>query len=236
MANLLTILILAAGVAAPTDVRYPDALEVFHCDFGPDWDQSFEGWPDRWTSQRSAAYPAYLPKRIVDDPAAAGGHCLRIDLDGGAAAISSPPLKISAVFSYVVEARIKTDGLKHDAAYISVSFFDGKHNLLERITSERVRGTTDWIKMRIDPTAPSQDSAEYAVVGLHLEPSGRADIHGSASFADIWVGRLPRMTLKTDCRDNVYVDPARPRVSCLASGFAAENSRVVFQFVDLSVR
>ena len=234
MANLLTILILAAGVAAPTDVRYPDALEVFHCDFGPDWNHSFDGWPDRWTSQRSAAYPAYLPKRIVDDPSAAGGHCLRIDLDGGAAAISSPPLKISAIFSYVVEARIKTDGLKHDAAYISVSFFDSKHNLLERITSERVRGTTGWIKMRIDPTAPSQDSTEYAVVGLHLEPSGRADIHGSASFADIWVGRLPRMTLKTDRRDNIYVDPARPKVSCLASGFAAENSRVVFQLVDLS--
>src|SRR4029077_7394609 len=102
------------------------------------------------------------------------------------------------------------------------------------VASERVRGTADWIKMRIDPTAPSLDSAEYAVGGLHLDANGRADMPRSAVFADIWVGRLPRMTLKTDRRDNVYVDPARPKISCVASGFAAENSRVVFQLVDLS--
>ena len=235
MSTLLTILILAAGVAAPTEVRYPDAVEVFHCDFGPQWDQTYDGWPDRWVAERSATFPAYLPKRIVEDASAAGGHCLRVDLDGGAAAILSPPLKISATFSYVVEARIKTEGLVHDSAYISVSFFDARHKLLERTTSERVRGTSDWIKMRIDPTAPTLNSAEYAVVGLHLEPSGgRSDVRGSASFADVWVGRLPRMSLKTDRRDNVYVDPARPKITCIASGFAAESSRVVFQLLDLS--
>ena len=43
MSSLLTILILATGVAAPTEVRYRDAVEVFHCDFGPQWDQSFDG-------------------------------------------------------------------------------------------------------------------------------------------------------------------------------------------------
>ncbi|HEV2973042.1 MAG TPA: hypothetical protein VGY55_23955 [Pirellulales bacterium] len=234
MQTLLTVLILAAGVAAPTDVRYPDAVKVFDCDFGPQWDQRFDRWPDRWIRQRSAAYPAYLPVRIIDDTTAANGHCLRIDLDGGAAAIYSPPIKVNAIFSYVIEARLKTEGLVNDEAHISVTFYDGRHKALEKIVSEQVRGTSDWVKMRIDPIAPAHNETEYAVVGLHLEPTVRADVHGSASFADVWVGRLPRMTLTTDRRDNVYVEPARPKVTCTGSGFAEENSRVRFELLDLS--
>ena len=107
MPTLLTLLILAAGVAAPTDVRYPDAAEVFHCDFGAQWDQSFDRWPDRWTRPRSAAFPAYLPVRIVDDAAAEGGHCLKIVLDGGAAAIYSPPQQVNAIFSEEYGAAVK---------------------------------------------------------------------------------------------------------------------------------
>ena len=121
-------------------------------------------------------------------------------------------------------------------AFLSVTFYDAKHKVLEKVTSERVGQSTGWLKMRIDPIAPAHDTVEYAVVGLHLEPTARADVHGAASFADVWVGRLPRMTLKTDRRDNVYVAPARPKVSCIASGFAEENSRVVFELLDLSGR
>src|SRR5260221_2358771 len=156
MSSLLTILILATGVAAPTEVRYRDAVEFFHGDSGPHWDQSSDGWPDRCTRRRSPAFPSYLPVQIQDDPSVPGGHCLRIDLDGGAAAISSPPLKVNAIFSYVIEAQVKTKGLKHDEAYISVTFYDAKHKALETITSEAIRGTTDWRRMRINPSAPRQ--------------------------------------------------------------------------------
>ena len=234
MLNLLTFLILTAGVAAPAEARYSDAIEVFYCDFGAQWDEGFDRWPDRWTRHLSATFPAYLPARIVNDPTAAGGHCLKIDLDGGAAAIYGPPFKVNAIFSYVVEAHLKTDRLVRDHAFISIGFYDAKHKLLEKIASRPIGGTSDWIKVRIEPIAPAHEQTAYAVVGLHLEPFARPDVRGSASFADVWVGRLPRMTLQTDRRDNVYVAPARPKVSCIASGFAEENSRVVFELLDLS--
>ncbi len=232
MPNLLALLILAAGVSAPTDVRYPDAAEVFRCDFGPQWDPRLDGDPDGWTRRYSAAYPRYLPVRIVEDPSATDGHCLRMDLDGSAAAIFSPPIKVNSIFSYVIEARLKTEGLVHDEAYISVTFYDAKHKPLETITSDHTGKTTDWHKVRIDPFAPSHEATDYAVIGLHLVPTARADVRGSASFDDVWIGRLPRMTLATDRRDNVYVDPARPKINCIASGFAEENSRVVFELLD----
>jgi alpha-galactosidase-like protein len=236
MQTLLSLLILATAAAAPTAERYSDAVEVFHCDFGPQWDPNFDHWPDRWTRQHSPAFPHYLPVKISDDPAPLGSRPLRIDLDGGAAAVFSPPMKVSSIFSYVAEVCVKTDGLVHDEAYFSLTFYDAKHKPLETITSERLHRTTDWVKVRIEPIAPAREGTEYAVIGLHLEPSQRADVHGSASFADVWVGRLPRMTLKTDRRDNVYVDPARPTITCTASGFAEENSRVSFELLDLSGR
>ncbi len=40
------------------------------------------------------------------------------------------------------------------------------------------------------------------------------------------------MTLKSDRRDNVYVEPARPVLTCLASGFADETSQVLFELLD----
>ncbi|HKD36880.1 MAG TPA: hypothetical protein VKB78_08760, partial [Pirellulales bacterium] len=232
MPNLLPLLILAAGVAAPTEVRYPDAAEVFHCDFGPQWDPRLDGDPDGWSRHFSATFPRYLPVRIVEDASATDGRCLRMDLDGSAAAIFSPPIKVNSIFSYVIEARVKTEGLVHDKAYVSVTFYDAKHKPLETITSDRTGATSDWRKVRINPVAPTHETTDYAIVGLHLVPTARADVYGSASFDDVWVGRLPRMTLDTDRRDNVYVDPARPKITCFASGFADENSRVIFELLD----
>ncbi len=232
MHTLLSLLILATAAAAPIEGRYPDAVEVFHCDFGAQWDQTYDRWPDRWTRQRSAAYPPYLPVRIVDDPTSQNGHCLRIDLDGGAAAVFSPQIKISPSYSYVLEVELKTEGLANDEAYVSMTFYDAKHKPLETVYSERIQRPMPWTKIRIEPTASSYDGAEYATIGLHLEPTKRADVRGSASFADLWIGRLPRMTLKSDRRDNVYVDPARPVLTCTASGFADDNSQVLFELLD----
>ncbi len=235
MPNLLSLLILVVSAAAPptaADGRYPDAVEVFHCDFGAQWDQDFDHWPDGWTRLRSAAFPSYVPARICDDAQIDDGRTLRIDMDGGAAAVYSPQIKVNAIFSYVVETRIKTEKLFHDEAYLSITFYDAKHKPLEQYTSEHISGSIGWRRLRIDPIAPARDGVDHAVVGLHVQPSNQADIQGAAAFADVWVGRLPRMTFKTDRRDNVYVDPARPKLTCTASGFDAESSRVVFQIID----
>ena len=129
MPILLNLLILANAAAAATapaaanspaattraaDQRDSDAVEVFRCDFGPQWDINFDRWPDRWTRAcRRPAYPPYLPVRITDEASPEKHHPLRIDLDGGAAAVFGPSFKVSAIFSYVVEANVKTEGLVH---------------------------------------------------------------------------------------------------------------------------
>jgi len=250
MPSLLSLLIVASVAAAPTGgdsggasatvvatpaaESYSDAVEVFQCDFGPQWDKNFDHWPDLWTRQQSPAYPHYLPIRISDEPIPMKGRALRVDLDGGAAAVYSPPFKVNTIFSYIVEASIKTDGLVRDEAYVAITFYNAKKRPLETFTSERLRTTNGWTKVRIGPIVPLGDGVDHAVIGLHLEPTQRADVHGTAWFAGLWAGRLPRMTIESNMRDNLFVEPNRPKITCTAAGFAAENSRVTFELSDIS--
>ncbi len=239
MPSLLSLLIVAAVAAAPTAgtpnaERYPDAAEVFRCDFGAQWDSSIERWPDLWTRQRSADHPPYLPARIADDPSPDGGRSLRIDLDGGGACLYSPPFKVTPLFSYVVEASGRTEGLVRDQAYVSLTYFDAKKRPLGTSNSERIGGTTGWTRLQIAPVAPPGAAADTAVIELHLEPTGRPDLHGSAWFGDVWAGQLPRITVSTNRRDNVYVLPERPTITCTVAGFAADHSRVSFELQDVA--
>src|SRR5687767_5388634 len=119
MNTLLMLLILAAPPAAPIDARYPQAVEVFGCGFEEEADANYDNWPDRWTRQKGPQYPHYVGIKIASEPSPQGQRCLRIDLDGGAAALYSPPIAIGPYSSYVLEADLKTESLIHDEAYLS---------------------------------------------------------------------------------------------------------------------
>ena len=98
--------------------------------------------------------------------------------------------------------------------------------------------------MRIGPIVPLGEAVDHAVIGLHLEPTERADVHGTAWFAGIWAGRLPRMTIASNSRDNLFVASRKgptlftesdlPTITCTAAGFATENSRVTFELSDIA--
>src|SRR5262245_53447228 len=115
---LLPLLIVAATPAAPIDPRHPDAVEIFHCGFEEKSDRDLDGWPDKWTRKRGPNYPGYLPIKIVESATPEGQFALRIGLNGGAAMVSTPPIEVDSAFSYVLEACLRTEGLKHDRAII----------------------------------------------------------------------------------------------------------------------
>src|SRR6476660_2678072 len=113
MLALAGLLIVAATVAAPMDGAAPHgAVELFRCDFEDAWDATGDQWPDRWIRKREPGFPAYLPVRIEPDPLRPGNHLLRIDLDGGAAALCSPEIPIQPRFSYGLTGIVRTAGLK----------------------------------------------------------------------------------------------------------------------------
>ena len=82
---LLPLLIIAITSGVPIDERYPDAKQVFSCDFCQGWDENFDAWPDGWTRRRGTGFPHFVGVQISREPSPVGDRCLRIDLDGAAA-------------------------------------------------------------------------------------------------------------------------------------------------------
>ncbi len=229
MNTLLSICLLAGFPVVPLEVRYPEAHEVFHCTFDESWDENYDHWPDRWTRRRGRGYPHYLNIAISDEPSPVGNRCLRIDLDGGGAGVYSPAIEVSPLYCFVLEGWVKTEKLKHDRAWISLTLLDADQRSLESYRSPRVRVTDGWKKFRIGPVEPQHNGVCLAVVGLHLEPTSRADLRGAALFDDLWVGRLPRMSLSTGSPHNVYFSDEGIEVACEASGYSGDHPMVEFE-------
>ncbi len=233
--NLLwSLLILAANHAAPIESRHPEATEVFHCGFERQNDADYDAWPDGWTRRRGPKYPRYLRIRIVDTPCPQGDSALRVDLNGGAAVVSSDHIEVQGLFSYVLEGYLRTEHLVNDRAWFSVTFYDDHNEVVDTFDSEPL-GTVDrWRKVRLGPLAPSSDRVRYAVIGLHVEPTEMADLKGAALFDDIWFARLPRMNLATGCPYNIFTDPLELEITCDISGSFDRAPRMHFELVDLS--
>ena len=87
----ITPLLILAAPPPAAEGRYPDAVEIYHCEFTAAHDTNYDNWPDDWRRQRDPQHPTYVEIGIVDDASATGQRCVRVELDGGAAAVFSPP-------------------------------------------------------------------------------------------------------------------------------------------------
>ncbi|UUO06499.1 hypothetical protein M4951_24525 [Blastopirellula sp. J2-11] len=233
---LLPILIAAMPQAdAPIESRHPEAIELYHCDFSQDFDLNYDEWPDQWTRRGGVGYPRYLDIKVSEEDAAVGDRSLKIALDGGAAAIYSPPIEAREIFSYVLEARMRTEGLTYDKAFLSITFFNAQEQPIETFYSEQFRETGGWIKLRVGPVAPSSSDVAMVVIGLHVEPSGKIDedLTGAAFFDDIWFARLPKMMLATPDNNHVFSDPSQIEIICEITGIVERDPRIVFELVDV---
>ena len=110
--------------------------------------------------------------KISQQLPANGQQCLRVDLDGGAAAAFGPPIPVNALFTYAMDAEVRTDGLKFDRAYISVTLLDEDDQRLQTVCSEKVLTGGKWLRLRVGLISPDA-RAKSAVIGLHVEPQSR---------------------------------------------------------------
>lgn len=230
MNPLVCLLIVAIPGDAPIAPRYPADVEVFHCDFAEaKWDKNFDHWPDGWVRERGRGFPGYLSVKLEPGSAPGGGAVLAMELDGGAIAVYAPPIDISRDYAYVAEVLVKTDRLVHDRAFLSATLLDEGRHKVHTLHSEKVRDSRGWRKIRLGPFAAEAKGTRFAVVGLHLEPQGKADLTGAVQFADVWMGRLPRMSATLNSPTHLFSDPGEIEVFCDVSGFTDRERAVRFE-------
>ncbi len=234
LSAFLTLLLLGNSPGIAAEGRFPEAAEVYRCRFEADADKDFDTWPDGWTRERGPGFPSYTKIRIQAAESAGGDNCLRIDLDGGGAAAFSPPIPVNISYGYILEAYLRTEELKHDGAFLSLTFLDAEKHTLSTSQSEPVTRTGGWKKIHLGTIETTDRNARWIVVGLHVKPGDEADLHGVVCFSDVWLGRLPRMEMKTNHPHNLFLRPAKATVTCTASGLDGRFSEVAFELLDCS--
>jgi len=230
----LNVVMVSAVTAAPRDDAAPGthAVEIFHGDFGDASDANYDLWPDGWTRLRGPGYPQYIKIGIDDQGPAEGQRSLKVKLDGGAALVSTPVTPVGHRFSYVAEAKLRTNGLKYDVASLKLVFLDQQRQILQEIESEPLRGTTGWTAVRIGPVAPGSDKTRFAVLSLHVRPDENEDLRGEAFLSDVRLSRLPRMTLKAGGLKHLYFVGEPVEVTTDISGMSIHDNQVIFQLLD----
>lgn len=231
---VLSLLIVAATANSAHGSRPPDAVELFHCTFDESWDVNYDGWPDHWVRKRDPGFPSYLTIGIHQDESATAERCLKIELDGGAAAVYSAAIPIDDRFAYLLETDLKTLGLVHDVAFISLTFYDAEHQPVKTLFSQKHREALDWVRLQIGPFSPAGLKAKQVVIGLHVEPTGRQDLQGEIKFDNVWLARLPWIELAANSPHKVYSDPSEVCVSCSLSGIAEAEAEIEFELLDVA--
>jgi hypothetical protein len=128
---------------------------------------------------------------------------------------------------------MKTTGLVHDTASMEVNFYDEDRKLIESFKSETFQNLPTWRDVEIGPITPGNEAVRWAVISLHLTPSDRADLVGSASFDAISFGRMPRMSLSTNSEHNIYSPVESVEITCQLSGFKGSEPLLRFELRDV---
>lgn len=230
-------LALCAGGAWAFEIERPaDAIEVFHCDFNPSWDANFDEWPDRWTRRSATGYPQFvnIHVREADEAESTAGRTLEIELDGASAAVSSPPIRVMSRFSYLLVTRLYVTGLERSEVTVSIDFFNSSGKLLQTESKSLKSRKDGWHTIALESIDPNDPSIDRAIVTLDVKRTGRGDLKAKVALDDVWLARLPRITVSTNSPSNVYRDQDEVVVRCELSGIREQNPEIRFQLLDVS--
>ncbi len=227
------LLSIAALTASAAQERYPEAKEAYRCLFDAKSDVNYDSWPDNWTRQRGQGYPNYVKIHIVEEQSPTSKFSLRFDMDGGAAVAFSEPIAIGPLYSYQLESYVNAENLEHDRAFISLTFLDGDKQRIRTVNGGEVKNTKGWTLVRLGPVISPTQETRFVVIGLHVEPREGEDLKAKVLFSDVWLGRLPRLGLKSNQSFNIVTLPEKPELTCFGSGFQERNPVVTFELYDV---
>jgi hypothetical protein len=225
--HILLPLLIVAAQAVPGTAPPADATELLRCGFEAENDLNFDAWPDGWTRQRGRGFPHYVVIEIVGDPPAAGGQCLRVNVNGGTALAQSPLIEIEPLRDYLLLGSIRAEGLQHNQALLRLTFYDEQEQPLAEFESPAVQNTQGWTTLRLGPVATANPHARYVRIGLCVKPGEEAeDFAGTVWFDELWLGRLPQMMLTLD-PPHLLLPLGQPvRAACRVAGFHVEQPRI----------
>jgi hypothetical protein len=210
---------------------------VAHYSFEPNEDLDYDGMPDDWIRRRGPQFPRYVKIGIDCSVGSDGEQSLRIDANGGGAILYSPvnahQARIDALHTYRFRGKIRTQGLKQDAAVISVSLLNHRRQRVQRFLTEMVTGTHDeWKSVELNAIVPNAD-VRFIVIGCHLVPGEEPGIGGAVWFDDLTLTQSPRLEIASNFFSHFLSEDQPAQVTANVSGLDDGHRYALrFQFFD----
>ncbi len=211
LAVLLSLALTGADAEGATLDPFKAAETIRLFTFDQEQDRTLDKLPQPadWSRRRGPLFPEYVEAFIdpIEGRTDQGtSRALRFKLNGGQATYYSPAIRITPDHAYGLEASIRTSGLVHDAALVSLSFLNYRRERIARHLSRPVMGThSDYQRVRIGPFNPDPQF-KFVVIGCHLMTGAKMDIQGDAWFDDLRLASLPLVQVTTQSRRHYFIE------------------------------
>ncbi|MDR2706737.1 MAG: hypothetical protein LBC02_13230, partial [Planctomycetaceae bacterium] len=216
----------------------PSGGLIFRCLFDRNSDaENGDGWPDYWTRKsgidQGILFPEYLEISIVENNNNFGNNSLRMNVEGGGAAVFSPKIPIRSGMSYTVSAYADAVNFVHDDIFILLAFYGEKAGEpLQTIASEKIRNTNGWRRLEIGPIIAEAPGIQSVAIGLLVIPSGRQDYGARVDFTNIEIRESPSVSLSMPNENHLFFHPRNIDVGCRIQGIDPAQHAVSFVLED----
>lgn len=227
LASVALLFALVAPVLMVSLVNANDGVDVpfvragvVHYTFDRRDDLDLDDQPDDWVRRKGERFPHYVAAMIDKSVGLDDQRSLRFDANGAAAIYYSPLIQIDELHTYYFSGHIRTQGMRHDAAMLSVSLLDHRRERVQRFLSRPVTGDHDaWVPVELGPLLPKK-GVRFAVIACLLVPgsSDVRDIGGHVWFDNLRLSRLPRMEVESNFFRHFVRGGSPVEVRCRVSG------------------
>lgn len=211
---------------------------IYHCLFDPRFDaMDGDGWPDHWQRKHGVdsgiLFPDHLNIQIAVHRNPFSNYVLRMEMQGGGAAVFTPKIEIRPGMSYTTSVYVFAEKLDFDNISMLLSFY-GKDSPkpLKTVSSEMIRNTGGWKKIEIGPVIADRPDIKSVSIGLFVLPEKRQDFGSVVDFTNLVLRESPTISLSTNNRDHLFLDPRNIDVSCEFNGVDPDQRTVQFVLED----
>ena len=156
---------------------------------------------------------------------------LRIQMDGGAAEVYSPPVPVDIHSMYFMTASIHSDSTEYEAI-AKLRFLDSNRKPLFELTSKTYSGKTGWNSASTESQYPFRDDLAFVQVVFQVQPKSIKAFLGEFGLDAIRIFRTPRLSLSVEKPLPYYRHGEEVVVRCVASGMTSNQSKIELLLVD----
>ena len=203
-----------------------------------------DGWPDYWTRKEGfdngIPFPRHLAIGIANNINPFGNQVLRMQIEGGGAAVFSPKIPIRTGMSYTVSAFVETDSLIFNEIYILAAFYGNDSQSVAQpvytVESRRIRNTNGWQQLKIGPIPANIPDVTSIAVGLYVMPTARQDFGSRVHFTNVEIRESPTISLEMANPHHIFHTTRELDVRCQFHGLDPNQHSVLFVLEDQTGR